>query len=499
MKKIILTFNLLFCYQSGLTQGAESRRFSLTKPFDEFQGLNLKIMFEDDLRSIGGMNYRGIVALGAATIPVEKFKDVYLQAQSFGYQMGLAGMSIRTGGGPGIMEAVPKGNQSGLSEHWNQNLSDSIKSFSVLTLAQKNHFSKKIRSYLGSVTQGVVLNLPNEPENEYLESKNKGKMSHFPFRKEALLHPDLGVEGAVFFPGGIGTFEEIFQLLALEEEYPSSRPVVAVNDAFYGPVLDVLQKISRDDRVLFAYKPKDRICLARFPEDGIKVLKNSDDPAKSQRTMAQYRKLLKDQMNLAIDLLDSEPWSVSLIGPKHLSEHDPVIPILKEILSSDYLGKMDFRVSRNGDWLDQIKPARLPGGDTRHQWSGFFREIDLDRPVPDWVRSRGILQTQSSHNESVIDKAFAYIALPGDADVLMKVFTILDWIKMGQLPPRPVILLGSDYWNPLFEVLSQVFFEVLGKKFPEKALKHCYILDDAKEAGQILMRHRRDRIPKSKE
>lgn len=495
MKTIIIIFCFVYSIQSSFSQDIHSSEYILTNSFGEFRAEGLKKLFKEDLDSISGLNNRGIVALGAATIPSGKYENIYLPAQSFGYLLGMAGLSVRTGGGPGIMEAVPKGNQAGLSNYWNHSLDATIKTFANLTLAQKNFFSNKIRSYLGSVTQGVVLNLPNEPENKFLEVKNNSKMNHFPFRKEALLHPDLGVEGAILFPGGIGTFEEIFQLLAIENMNSVSRPVIAVNDNFYRPVIDVLQKIARTDRTLFAYDLNEKIYLAKTHEDGVNYILRFKNRSQTHKTMAQYRNTLEREMNSAIDKLESEPWAISLLGPKYLAEDDPVLPLIQSLFASFASNPVDVRISRNSTWLSTVNSQSDPGRSGVNSWHAFFRDNDMDQAIPDWINLRGILKTQSAHNEALIDKAYAYVVLPGDADVLMKVFTILDWIKMGQLSPRPVILVGSDYWNPLFETLSTVFFEVLGKSFPEKALKHCYILDDVQEINKVLTRQIKSRIP----
>jgi hypothetical protein len=169
----------------------------------------------NDLRSairIGREIGRGFLALrgvgpaatvfGSARTPPDN--DDYATARRLGEQLARAGFVVMTGGGPGIMEAANRGAREA-----------------------------------GGRSIGVNIRLPHEQRpNPYLDLMLE--FDYFFVRKLMLVRYSCGF---VAFPGGFGTFDEIFEALTLMQTGKlRDFPVVLMDRAYWTPIVDLLRQ-----------------------------------------------------------------------------------------------------------------------------------------------------------------------------------------------------------------------------------------------------------------
>ncbi len=142
-----------------------------------------------------------VVVLGSARTP-EKHR-YYEMARELGRRVGQAGGAIITGGGPGIMEAANRGAHDA-----------------------------------GAPSVGFNITLPDpQVANPYVSPGLYFSFRYFPLRK---LHFLLRARALVAFPGGYGTFDELFETLTLVQTRKIRRmPVVLVGEAFWRRAFDV--------------------------------------------------------------------------------------------------------------------------------------------------------------------------------------------------------------------------------------------------------------------
>jgi uncharacterized protein (TIGR00730 family) len=179
---------------------------------------------------------RSVSILGSARFKPDN--PYYQRAESLGRKIAKElDYVIVTGGGPGIMEAASKG------------------AFEA-----------------GGKTVGFAIKLPKEQTvNKYLTEYVE--FEYF-FSRKTLLY--FSAESYVYFPGGFGTFDELFEIITLiQTKKIPVVPVILVGKSFWQPLLDLIHQklldaahtISPDDEKIFQ--------IVDDEDEIIKIIKNA--------------------------------------------------------------------------------------------------------------------------------------------------------------------------------------------------------------------------------
>ncbi len=142
---------------------------------------------------------KSVTFFGSARLP--ETSEHYQRARHIGYKLASLGYSVVTGGGPGIMEGANRG-----------------------------AFEANGKSL------GLNIKLPMEQsENPYLTDSED---FYYFFTRKVMLA--FSAEAYLFFPGGFGTFDELFEILTLVQTHKIEKvPVILIGKEFW------------DDSILF--------------------------------------------------------------------------------------------------------------------------------------------------------------------------------------------------------------------------------------------------------
>lgn len=173
-----------------LIDAAEGRLDGVTEEFDK--------VFD-----MLGKYSKTVTVFGSARKPQDD--GVSWNAYELSRRFAVDGYAVVTGGGYGVMEASNKGAYDA-----------------------------------GGASIGLNILLPHEQSlNNY--TTDNFQFQHFFGRKVAMT---LDASAYLFFAGGFGTFDELFEILALEETNKIPRaPIILVGSDFWGPVDDMIRTV----------------------------------------------------------------------------------------------------------------------------------------------------------------------------------------------------------------------------------------------------------------
>jgi uncharacterized protein (TIGR00730 family) len=162
----------------------------------------------DTSRKIAGADERFVAFFGGSKICRGSF--YYEKAVELAGLVSSAGCALITGGGPGIMEAGNKGTK----------MSGSDASYGILVNTIQHEFSGA---------------------NPFIDLGKRFVMNTLSVRLLTLISNSMAV---VFFPGGFGTFEELFSLLVREKvEMIQSIPIYLFGSKFWNGLMKWLMDV----------------------------------------------------------------------------------------------------------------------------------------------------------------------------------------------------------------------------------------------------------------
>jgi uncharacterized protein (TIGR00730 family) len=373
---------------------------------------------------------------------ITKSDPYYAISQDIGRLLAERGVPPRTGAGPGIMQSVPEGYVARRTE--------------MEQAGESTGPSRQMRAIEGVAagaslddlrTQGFNIKLPHEQKlNAVIEVAKEIQL--FPFRKLALYE---NARGVVTFPGGFGTLDELFEIWNLAATGKLSDPIAAVGVEFWSPMLKALREVAVEQRSLISEADANRLFVSDDPTALLDhMLTSTPAPMGFESQPKQLTATLLKEVDVVTKGLRSLRTAVAFIGGETLKADDPTLEVARA-LSTHIAGKgAAVRVGDQGTAATTVlAAATTAGADKAHLQEVLWGSTAGS--TAETTTTTTTLSERIPHKELFLRSAEAYVVLPAGLKGLDEFATVLCQMQNDKLPMRPLILVGSDYWQPLLD------------------------------------------------
>ena len=403
---------------------------------------------------------------------------VYAAAERMGELLAEQNIPPRTGAGPGIMTAVPVGFRRRLKE-----LQGEVPGEAHLPLPADDE-------PVQSLTQGFNIKLPFE------QSVNPAidialELGHFPTRKLMLYENALGI---VIFPGGLGTLDELFEVWRLKIAGNLSDPFVLYDSSFWGPLAEALRASTLKGKRLTV--PKDAfalLSLADTPEEAIAAVTHQKSPRGFEEPPEELGSRIAHELVEGLEYLERLPPAVTVLGGSRLEDDDPAVIAVQEVARRLAMEGVPTRAGGPGPFSVALAKGGHRGAKLLAQQAfGMRRDDARNLYGADRVH---LVNDRLTHKVLLSEGSRAVVALPGGLGTLDELFSVICQLQTRKIPDRPVVLIGADFWTPIFAALKRQMFDGPRKVIGEHDLEIVRITDDPAEAARLCLTPKPPRPP----
>src|SRR3989339_1384031 len=382
-----------------------------------------------------------VVVFGSARIPDDD--PLYSKAMQIGVELFKAGMAVRSGAGPSMMEAPLRG-----------------------------YVEERIRQGVAkdqyNMTQGIRIKLPFEQKTSpYVEDNYE--FNHFVIRKMGLYN---NCRGIIAMPGGFGTMDELFDV------WFRGLPIVLVGIEYWTPIIEVIRRVTKEIGV--EGQISNWPLMTDSPQEAVRMIKESE-PKVMKETKNYLDEANKD---LESNMKKLSKWkrSVTFIGQadiKNKMVENVVRTLAKMLEAKDIPGRS---VTRNKN----VGIALL----TASKRTDKMLQQTILIPGRRFLylkRNRIVTTSATNHHVLIEQNSRGFVFLPGRIKTLSRLFDLVAVMQTGKVEKRPIVLIGRFFWEPVIGAIVKSALDCpAGALIRQEDIKLFVIVDSAEEAFKHL-------------
>ncbi|MBN2361638.1 MAG: LOG family protein [Deltaproteobacteria bacterium] len=429
-----------------------------------WQPEQLKRVFLEDIRRSFDLLKRlppAVTFFGGARIKPDD--PYYALARELGRLLATASIPPRTGGGPGIMTAVPEGYKTANPTP----VPDAI-AFHPLV----SGFSEQA-AVDDTRTQAFSIILPYEQKiADAIDVAEE--IAQFPYRKAALYE---NARGLVTFPGGYGTLDELFEVWTRGVRGRHHDPMVVVGSEFWGPVLGAVEEVAVRQRGLIKASEWSQMKMADQPAAILGHLASADNVRGFETDPEAEAAAMGREIASAVETLARLPTAVTFIGGHLLPATASECGVAREAARLLTRAGVPTRVGGNAAVAEAVAVGTRAARPSAEVQGFIIKSDDTGRQI-DGLKIHMAVDESITHKELIGRRCRAFVALPGGLCTLAELFSVLTQIQCGMIEKVPILLVGSSYWRPIFDAIKAQMLDGPRQTIAPEDLDMVTITDD---------------------
>lgn len=173
---------------------------------------------------------------------------------------------------------------------------------------------------------------------------------------------------------------------------------------------------------------------------------------------------------------------VVLLGSARLPTNNKYYKIAEEL--GRLLGKNGFTtITGGGPGIMEAanKGAYEAGGAS----VGLNIQLPFEQRINPYVKKAIAFHFFFTRKVMLTSPADAFVFFPGGFGTMDEFFEVVDYMELGYMPVCPIVLMGSDFWNPLVKFLRERSSNE-AKSVPNDIIDSWHIVDSAEEAFEFI-------------